>query len=662
MRATLLLFLLSTSISGFAQPSPELVRSDTAAFSTYTQLAEQFKYTNLDSTYKYANLALSEVSEVAYPDKTALALGLVTWVHFMRGEYDLSLETADRALSLVSDASSSEKLKIDLLHDQGTIYGAMGMYELSLRKFYEILDYYDPETNPEGYYVTLSNIGVMYMKLELFESALDIFLRLDGEMPTDLAARVSIPVNLGYIYYDLRDFDNAKLQLYRALAQEGNIDPRVYGLSNFKLGQVLNAEGNYDEAITAFNASIDLFESRKNELETVQSLNGLAQAYLGNGQLNNAFSYAQRGFKIADRYNAIPEKQATLQSLYLISKKMGNMADALSYHEEYKAISDFLKNSETNSQIARIASEYEFRQREAELLAENRQANLMNTAKIKQQQTLLFASLTTIFLAALAIIGMYRNFKQKKENNYLLNLKNKEIEDQAEKLRQSNRVKDRIFSMIAHDLRGPLSSLYGVISLIEMNKTSQEELDRLIPNVARRFKYTSTLLNNLLQWAQSQMEGYKVNSEVFDISLIFKNKQALLQTSIEDKNLQISLPENEILVFADMNMIDLVAQNLLSNAIKFSHQNDTICIQASQEGDMVSIAVQDKGVGIKEEYLPHLFSDSFFTTKGTMDEKGTGLGLMLCKEFIEKNGGTITVESSYGEGSTFRFTLPLAIE
>lgn len=216
--------------------------------------------------------------------------------------------------------------------------------------------------------------------------------------------------------------------------------------------------------------------------------------------------------------------------------------------------------------------------------------------------------------------------------------------------------------MIAHDLRGPLSSLYGVISLIEMNKTSQEELDRLIPNVARRFKYTSTLLNNLLQWAQSQMEGYKVNSEVFDISLIFKNKYALLQTNIEDKNLDIHLPQSEILVFADLNMIDLVVQNLLSNAIKFSHQNGSIHIDTTREGDMVSISVKDHGVGIKEKYLPQLFSDSFFTTKGTMDEKGTGLGLMLCKEFIEKNAGTITVESTYEQGSTFKFTLPLAIE
>jgi signal transduction histidine kinase len=662
MRAFLFLLFITSSIPGFSQSVTTPTRSDTTLFNAYTQQAERFKYTNLDSTFRYANLAIDQISEEEYPEKTALALGLVTWVHFMRGEYDKSLENADRALSLVSSDPDAETLKIDLLHDQGTIYGAMGMYELSLRKFYEILDYYDPEENPEGYYVTLSNIGVMYMKLELFESALNIFLRLDGEMPTNLAARVSIPVNLGYIYYDLRDFDNAKLQLYRALAQEGNIDPRVYGLSNFKLGQVFNAEGDYDEAIDAFNASIQIFESRKNELETVQSLNGLAQAYLGTGELKSAISYAEQGFEIADRYNAIPEKQATLQSLYLISKKMGNAAEALSYHEEYKAISDFLKNSETNSQIARITTEYEFKQREAELLAANRQANLMTTAKIQQQQTLLFASLTAIFLAALAIIGMYRNYRQKKENNYLLSLKNQEIQDQAEKLRQSNRVKDRIFSMIAHDLRGPLSSLYGVISLIEMNKTSQEELDRLIPNVARRFKYTSTLLNNLLQWAQSQMEGYKVNSEVFDISLIFKNKYALLQTNIEDKNLDIHLPQSEILVFADLNMIDLVVQNLLSNAIKFSHQNGSIHIDTTREGDMVSISVKDHGVGIKEKYLPQLFSDSFFTTKGTMDEKGTGLGLMLCKEFIEKNGGTITVESTYEQGSTFKFTLPLAIE
>ncbi len=644
-------------LSTLSESSP-----DTVFFDVYTKIAEDYKYINLDSTLKYGILAQNVISETDEPIKSAEAIGFATWVHFMRGEYDLSLELAEQAYALVDGVNGAEKVQFDLLHSQGTIYGALGMYELGLRKFYEILEIASPETNPNGYYVTLSNIGVMYMRLESYEAALEIFEQLDTEMPLDLEARVSIPVNLGFIYYDLRDFTKAKEQLNRALAQTGNIDPRVYGLSNFKLGQVYNAQQEFEYAIDVFEASIELFKSRQNELETVQSLNGLALAYRGLNQLTNAYNYAKQGYDIADRFNAFPEKQTTLESLYLISKDLGDIESALSYHEDYKEISDFLKNSETSSQIGRITAEYEFNQRETDLLAANRQATLISQSKIRQQQILLVGSVVVIMLSGLVMIGMYRNFHQKRENNYLLNLKNQEIQDQAEKLRESNMVKDRIFSMIAHDLRGPLSSLYGVISLIEMNKASQEDLDTLIPNVARRFKYTSTLLNNLLQWAQSQMEGYHINPEVFDINAVIKNKKALLQTNIDEKNLKFCQPKGEYLVYADLNMIDLVVQNLLSNAIKFSHNDDEISVEIIKEGDTFKVAVSDTGIGIKKENQGQLFDSTFFTTKGTMNEKGTGLGLMLCKEFVEKNNGEITVNSSFGKGSTFSFTLPIAKE
>jgi len=635
---------------------------DTTRFNVYIEIAESFKYINLDTTLRYGLLAQNSVSTNKYPEKAAEAMGVATWVYFMRGEYDQSLEIAEQAYSLVSEGEEAKKIKFDLLHAQGTIYGALGMYELGLRKFYEILDIYTPETNEEGYYVTLSNIGVMYMRLESYETALEIFERLDKEMPLELPARVSIPVNLGFIYYDLRDFEKAKFHLNRALEQTGNIDPRVYGLSNFKLGQVYNAESEFELAIQAFEASIEVFRNLQNELETVQSLNGLANAYLGLNQFATAFNFAEQGFTIADRSNAIPEKMATLNSLYLISKEQGDSENALKYHEDFKEISDFLKNSETSSQIGRITAEYEFNKREAELLAASRQSDLISQSKIRQQQTLLVASVAVILLSGLVMIGMYRNFHQKRESNYLLNLKNQEIQDQAEKLKESNMVKDRIFSMIAHDLRGPLSSLYGVISLIEMNKASQEELDKLIPNVARRFKYTSTLLNNLLQWAQSQMEGYRVNPEVFDINSVIKNKRSLLQTNIDEKGLSFSQPTGEFLVYADLNMIDLVIQNLLSNAIKFSHSGDDISVHIDTEGDIYRISVKDTGIGIRKEHQDHLFQGIFFTTKGTMDEKGTGLGLMLCKEFVEKNNGEIFVESSFGSGSIFSFSLPIAKE
>lgn len=634
--------------------------ADTLKFEIFSDIAESYKFVDLDTTIKYGMLAESVIDATIYPAKVATAKGFSAWAYFMKGEYDLSLQIAEDAYSLVADLPGIHQIKFQLLNDQGTIYGAMGMYELGLRKFYEIIEIFDSNSDEEGYYVTLSNIGVMYMRLESYEAALEIFERLDKEMPQSMAARVSIPVNLGFIHYDLNNYEEAKFHLNRALGLTGNIDPRVYGLSNFKLGQVYNAEFDYERAITAFESSIEVFRGRQNELETVQSLNGLALAHRGLGQLPAALNYALEGYSIANTYNAIPEKHAMLESLYLISKEIGDTEKALKYHEDYKEISDFLKSSETNSEIGRISAEYEFNKREAELLATSKQAELISASKIKHQQLLLIASVTVIILSGLVMIGMYRNFHQKKANNYLLNLKNQEIQDQAEKLRASNMVKDRIFSMIAHDLRGPLSSLYGVISLIEMNKASQEELDKLIPNVARRFKYTSTLLNNLLQWAQSQMEGYRINPEVFDINTVVANKKALLQTNIDEKRLNFCQPKGEFLVYADLNMIDLVVQNLLSNAIKFSHINDNISVLIKTEGDTYKVCVQDTGIGINKENQEQLFSGTFFTTNGTMDEKGTGLGLMLCKEFIERNSGEIIVESTYGKGSTFCFTLPIA--
>lgn len=140
----------------------------------------------------------------------------------------------------------------------------------------------------------------------------------------------------------------------------------------------------------------------------------MALAHRGLGKLPAALNYALEGYSIANTYNAIPEKHATLESLYLISKEIGDTEKALKYHEDYKEISDFLKSSETNSEIGRISAEYEFNKREAELLATSKQAELISASKIKQQQLLLIASVTVIILSGLVMIGMYRNFHQKR--------------------------------------------------------------------------------------------------------------------------------------------------------------------------------------------------------------------------------------------------------
>ena len=164
--------------------------ADTSKYEIYSKLAESYKFVDLDTTIKYGMLAESILDPSVYPAKVATAKGFSAWAYFMKGEYDLSLQIAEDAYALVEDLPGIHQIKYQLLHDQGTIYGAMGMYELGLRKFYEIIEIFDANSNEEGYYITLSNIGVMYMRLESYEAALEIFERLDEEMPQTMAARV----------------------------------------------------------------------------------------------------------------------------------------------------------------------------------------------------------------------------------------------------------------------------------------------------------------------------------------------------------------------------------------------------------------------------------------------------------------------------------------
>jgi signal transduction histidine kinase/predicted negative regulator of RcsB-dependent stress response len=632
---------------------------DTSIFSAYQKIALAFKFTDLDSTLKYTLLAEESIEIANYPLQQATILGYKAYYAFMTGNYDESLDLMD---DLLAGTEGIESLEIETirrktLNDQGTIYAALGMYELALSKFYNLYEMYQSEgVKNESFYVALSNIGVMYNRLELYEKALEIFLQLDEEMPATYQSRMSVPVNLGFIYYDLNEFDKAKYHLNNALAQQG-VDPRVYGLSNFKLGQVYIAEGEYERAIDVFYTSIDVFTGQNNELETVQSLNGLAQAYMHMKQLSTAYNYAKEGLEITLRFNAIPERKVILETLYQITKAQNKYEEALAYHEQFKEINDFITTSETTSEIERLSAEYEYRQREEQLIAANNQESLMSEAKINHQRTLLIASVSVIIFAFFGLIGMYRMFVQKRMNNELLSQKNLEIELQAKELRESNMVKNRIFSMIAHDLRGPLSSLHAVITLIELNKTSQKELDELIPSVSQKFQYTSTMLNNLLHWSASQMKEYKVDATTFDLIQLVREKENLNRSKINEKKLRFEAPSGKYFVHADRNMVDLVIQNLIANAIKFCNEEDSISVAISNLNGMSKICVSDTGIGIPKKRLNTLFSGDFYTTSGTKNEKGTGLGLMLCKEFVESNEGKIWVESVYGKGTTVCFTL-----
>jgi PAS domain S-box-containing protein len=230
---------------------------------------------------------------------------------------------------------------------------------------------------------------------------------------------------------------------------------------------------------------------------------------------------------------------------------------------------------------------------------------------------------------------------------------------QSEQLSAMNKLKDRLFSIISHDLRGPLINLNEVIKLLNAGMITEDEFKSFIPKLSKNIGYTTGLLENLLFWSRSQLQGEIIKPVYFDLKLIADNAVALFENVIKEKNI---ITDNHLdpntLVYADMDMIQLIVRNLISNAVKFSKHGGSIKITSYKEGKSKVICFSDSGVGISEENQRKLFEQETFTTRGTDNEEGTGLGLLLCKDFIEKNGGKIWVESKIGVGSNFCLQIP----
>jgi PAS domain S-box-containing protein len=228
-----------------------------------------------------------------------------------------------------------------------------------------------------------------------------------------------------------------------------------------------------------------------------------------------------------------------------------------------------------------------------------------------------------------------------------------------QKLEELNQLKDRLFSIIAHDLRSPLISLADMLKLTEEGDLSNNEFISLLPELSKNIGYTFGLVENLLYWARSQLSGATVKPSLFDLHPVIEHLLGLFQHNANEKGIKIhNKIRDGVFVYADADMIQVVLRNLVANAIKFCRNGDLIFINASCTDDMITLSVEDTGIGISKENLSRLFALENFTTRGTVNEQGTGLGLMLCQEFIEKNNGTISVDSTLGQGSRFQFSLP----
>jgi signal transduction histidine kinase len=252
-------------------------------------------------------------------------------------------------------------------------------------------------------------------------------------------------------------------------------------------------------------------------------------------------------------------------------------------------------------------------------------------------------------------------YEELKVRNFEINQRNFEILQQKEKFEELNALKDRLFMIISHDFRSPLHSLKGLIVLLNDSEfISPDEFKVLLRGLKYHVDHTYDLLENLLLWSKSQMKGFSIRKEKINIQDIVVENAALLKSAAEKKGISIiNSVESSIWVRADEDMIRLVLRNLISNAIKFTNKDGSVEVTTQATESVINISVADTGVGMDEAHKSEVFGQTISKT-GTQMEKGTGLGLMICKEFVEKNGGRIWLDSAPGKGSTFTFSLPAA--
>jgi len=255
----------------------------------------------------------------------------------------------------------------------------------------------------------------------------------------------------------------------------------------------------------------------------------------------------------------------------------------------------------------------------------------------------------------MGFIGSCTDINEQKESEEKIQKINIELEE-------INATKDKFFSIISHDLRSPLSGLMQILFIIaeDYDSLPNEEKLEMIMDVANTSKKTYELMENLLEWSSVQTGTIPFYPKNIKIIEVLKNLDELYNQNLKSKEITLTIEiEPETSVFADKKMVETILRNLISNAIKFTHPNGIISVSSEVSDDLIVIKVSDNGVGINTETLSELFKvDKVQSTPGTKKETGTGLGLILCKELVEKQNGKMWVESKEDEGTTFYFSLP----
>lgn len=661
--------------------------------------------------------ALKIRQKINNTDDIAVAYSYIALVYKEQSKYDSAIAYYQKALDIRS-AGTNRSLYANTLNEMGGVYWSQRNYEKALEYYfrsikirYETADKKEIANSYQNIGNLFSNLGNTDKAREYYQQALKINMESDDKRK--IASTVTV---LGNLEFKVQNFQEALNYFTIALNYRKTIgEKKEISISLNSLGNVYSELNNEQKAIQYFSDALKMRRDIRDSNGEIITLNGLGNLYQKAKKTNQALSYFEAGYKIANEtantlyigicarkiaeellFQNHPEKVESLLNISLASgkkldnpelnklayyglyqyfKKRGNFEKALLQYELFATVKDSMQYAQNSLQMLSIQQNLELEKKNNEIKIIEGQVDKLREEKDKQTSrlekeriVLIFLLLFICFIFVVAIL-LYNRYQIRKKNTLRLQQQNEQLEEANSRLEKSeadlnrlNATKDKYFGIIAHDLKNPLSALLNFSHIIIERYDSLKDSD--IKDFNRHIHESASninnLLENLLNWAKANTNKLTYTPVRVKLLPVIKSMWSLHELAAKQKNLRIQIEvSEEIQVFADIQMLSLILRNLISNAVKFTTAGGQITIKAIETIRRVEVSITDNGVGIDAQNVDKLFRiDAGVTTAGTNNEHGSGLGLLLVKEFVEKNKGQVYVVSLPGKGSTFTFSLP----
>lgn len=676
--------------------------NDTVKVRLFIAAAEEYKRTNTYSTLLFANKANALSEKLGFNIGKIKSLQQLGYAYIQLNELDTASFYLNEALKIARQSKDLFSETTTLMAIGNMQYG-MGKYDSALLHYNKCLALAKQNKDIRNQGSVLMNMGCIYNDLRKYSDCITYYLRAlkileKGNYPTELANCYS---NMASFYVLIADYkkalylNNLSLNIYE---KTGNIRGSLAVLSNE--GMVYTKFREYSKSLEVFKKAIQRADSIGDQYWRNICIINSAGAYYNLGQYDTALSLYNEALNSAEKTNnfsdlgfahfgigrvfyekgkyplAIKELLIAFSILkennikdptYIIANKLSNAYEkthekdrALFYKKVYCNYLDTLYEAKSDKNIFQLQYEYELEKKEHKI-ADLQNLQIMNKAKAERDHLLTISFGVGFFLLLCIVCVLFWNHSNDLKSQNIILKKNEEIEQHIADLESLNQFKNKTFSILSHDLKSPINSLSSAVNMLKDGQIAYEDVKTFIPEMGKKLDSITFLLDNLLLWAKESMNGVSKPSPTNAyLSEVAAQNVELFKDIANNKSLSLNnrIPIN-LTAFCDPTHLDIIFRNLIANAIKFSNPKGIINITATSRKDKVEIAISDNGVGMSKEQLEKLFIPSENnSTYGTAGEKGTGIGLLLCNDYIKTNNGSIEVTSELRQGTTFTLILP----